>query len=61
MVIMDELSQDNDLTRGTDEAEVGTQRWVKGSAYVYYEASATVITLILVGKYMEAVARGSWF
>ena len=29
-----------------------------GSAFVYYEASATVITLILVGKYMEAVARG---
>ncbi|HVK38518.1 MAG TPA: heavy metal translocating P-type ATPase [Candidatus Kapabacteria bacterium] len=30
----------------------------EGSAHVYYEASATVITLILVGKYMEAVARG---
>jgi P-type Cu+ transporter len=29
-----------------------------GSAYVYFEASATVITLILVGKYLEAIARG---
>ena len=29
-----------------------------GSAFVYYEASATVITLILAGKYMESVARG---
>src|SRR5690606_30054616 len=29
-----------------------------GTAHVYYEASAVIITLILVGKYMEAVARG---
>ena len=29
-----------------------------GSAHVYFEASATVITLILVGKYMESIARG---
>jgi Cu+-exporting ATPase len=29
-----------------------------GADYVYFEASASVITLILVGKYLEAVARG---
>ena len=29
-----------------------------GTAHVYYEASAVVITLILLGKYFEAVAKG---
>ncbi|MFC4455686.1 heavy metal translocating P-type ATPase [Deinococcus sonorensis] len=29
-----------------------------GTAHVYYEASAVVITLILLGKYLEALARG---
>ncbi|MBA2664355.1 MAG: copper-translocating P-type ATPase [Bradymonadaceae bacterium] len=29
-----------------------------GTVNVYYEASATIITLILLGKYLEAVARG---
>ena len=29
-----------------------------GAAHVYFEASATVITLILLGKYLEAIARG---
>ena len=29
-----------------------------GTVYVYYEASAAIITLILVGKYLEAVAKG---
>ncbi|WP_407570128.1 heavy metal translocating P-type ATPase [Deinococcus altitudinis] len=29
-----------------------------GTAHVYYEASAAVITLILLGKYFEALARG---
>ncbi|MEO0855533.1 MAG: heavy metal translocating P-type ATPase [Bacteroidota bacterium] len=29
-----------------------------GANHVYYEASATVITLILVGKYLEALAKG---
>ena len=29
-----------------------------GTAQVYYEASAVVITLILLGKYFEALARG---
>jgi Cu+-exporting ATPase len=29
-----------------------------GSVHVYYEASAMIITLILVGKYMETIARG---
>ncbi|WP_309571982.1 heavy metal translocating P-type ATPase [Deinococcus sp.] len=29
-----------------------------GSAHVYFEASAVVITLILLGKYFEAVAKG---
>ncbi|WP_423816185.1 heavy metal translocating P-type ATPase [Rhodocaloribacter litoris] len=29
-----------------------------GTVHVYYEASAAIITLILVGKYLEAVARG---
>jgi Cu+-exporting ATPase len=30
----------------------------EGTALVYFEASASIITLILVGKYMEAIARG---
>ncbi len=30
----------------------------EGTAHVYYEASATIITLILLGKYLEARARG---
>ncbi|MEP0547600.1 MAG: heavy metal translocating P-type ATPase [Rhodothermales bacterium] len=30
----------------------------EGTVHVYYEASATIITLILVGKYLEAVAKG---
>ncbi|GIV58687.1 MAG: copper-translocating P-type ATPase [Rhodothermaceae bacterium] len=30
----------------------------EGTVHVYYEASATIITLILAGKYMEAVAKG---
>lgn len=29
-----------------------------GTAHVYYEASAVIITLILVGKYLESVAKG---
>ena len=29
-----------------------------GTAHVYYEAAATIITLILVGKYLEAIAKG---
>ena len=29
-----------------------------GTAHVYYEASATIITLVLAGKYMEALAKG---
>ncbi len=29
-----------------------------GTAHVYYEASTGIITLVLVGKYLEAVARG---
>lgn len=30
----------------------------EGTVHVYYEASATIITLILVGKYLEALAKG---
>ncbi|GHF58078.1 Cu+-exporting ATPase [Deinococcus metalli] len=30
----------------------------EGTAHVYYEASAVVITLILLGKYFEAIAKG---
>lgn len=30
----------------------------KGTAHVYFEASAVIITLILVGKYLEALAKG---
>ena len=30
----------------------------EGTAHVYYEASAVIITLILLGKYLEALARG---
>lgn len=29
-----------------------------GTVHVYYEASAAIITLVLVGKYLEAVAKG---
>jgi Cu+-exporting ATPase len=29
-----------------------------GTVHVYYEAAATIITLILVGKYLEAIAKG---
>jgi len=29
-----------------------------GTVHVYYEAAATIITLILVGKYFEAIAKG---
>ena len=29
-----------------------------GAAHIYFEASATIITLILLGKYMESIARG---
>ncbi|QDG53868.1 copper-translocating P-type ATPase [Persicimonas caeni] len=29
-----------------------------GAVHVYYEAAAVIVTLILVGKYMEAVAKG---
>ncbi len=29
-----------------------------GTVHVYYEASAAIITLILLGKYLEALARG---
>lgn len=29
-----------------------------GTAYVYFEASSTIITLILLGKYLEAKSRG---
>ena len=30
----------------------------KGTAHVYFEASAAIITLILMGKYLEAIAKG---
>lgn len=30
----------------------------EGTAHVYFEASAVIITLILVGKYLEALAKG---
>ncbi|WP_027482968.1 heavy metal translocating P-type ATPase [Deinococcus pimensis] len=30
----------------------------QGTAHVYYEASAVVITLVLLGKYFEAIAKG---
>jgi len=29
-----------------------------GTAHVYYEASAAIITLILLGRYLEAIAKG---
>lgn len=34
------------------------QIFPEGTAHVYYEASAVVITLILLGKYFEALAKG---
>ncbi|MCH7640362.1 MAG: copper-translocating P-type ATPase [Bacteroidetes bacterium] len=30
----------------------------EGTAHVYYEAAAAIITLVLLGKYLEAVAKG---
>jgi heavy metal translocating P-type ATPase len=30
----------------------------EGTAYVYYEAAAVIVTLILLGRYLEAKARG---
>ena len=30
----------------------------EGTAHVYYEAAATIITLVLAGKYLEALAKG---
>jgi Cu+-exporting ATPase len=30
----------------------------EGTAHVYYEAAATIVTLILLGRYFEAVAKG---
>src|SRR5690625_7750351 len=29
-----------------------------GTAHVYYEASAAIITLILLGRYLESLAKG---
>ncbi|ACO47620.1 heavy metal translocating P-type ATPase [Deinococcus deserti] len=37
---------------------VAPQIFPEGTAHVYYEASAVVITLILLGKYFEAIAKG---
>ncbi|WP_102124941.1 heavy metal translocating P-type ATPase [Deinococcus planocerae] len=34
------------------------QVFPEGTAHVYYEAAAVVITLILLGKYFEAIAKG---
>jgi len=34
------------------------QVFPQGTAHVYYEAAAVVITLILLGKYFEAIAKG---
>ncbi|WP_034341723.1 heavy metal translocating P-type ATPase [Deinococcus misasensis] len=34
------------------------QIFPKGTAHVYYEASGVVITLVLLGKYFEAIAKG---
>ncbi|WP_102127471.1 heavy metal translocating P-type ATPase [Deinococcus planocerae] len=34
------------------------QVFPRGTAHVYYEAAAVVITLILLGKYFEAIAKG---
>lgn len=34
------------------------QIFPEGTAHVYYEAAAVVITLILLGKYFEAIAKG---
>lgn len=39
-------------------ATLGPQLFPAGTAQVYYEASAVVITLILLGKYLEAKAKG---
>ncbi|GGK33514.1 ATPase [Deinococcus malanensis] len=39
-------------------ATVAPGLFPEGTAHVYYEASAVVITLILLGKYFEAIAKG---
>ncbi|MDB6053544.1 MAG: heavy metal translocating P-type ATPase, partial [Verrucomicrobiales bacterium] len=39
-------------------ATVFTHLLPQGSNHVYYEASATIITLVLLGKYFESVAKG---
>ncbi|UBV45286.1 heavy metal translocating P-type ATPase (plasmid) [Deinococcus taeanensis] len=39
-------------------ATVAPGLFPEGTAHVYYEASGVVITLILLGKYFEAVAKG---
>ena len=39
-------------------ATVAPQIFPSGTAHVYYEASAVVITLILLGKFFEAIAKG---
>lgn len=39
-------------------ATAAPQMFPEGTAHVYYEASAVVITLILLGKYFEAIAKG---
>ncbi|GAA5438131.1 heavy metal translocating P-type ATPase [Deinococcus aquaticus] len=39
-------------------ATMAPQLFPEGTAHVYYEASAVVITLILLGKYFEAIAKG---
>jgi P-type Cu+ transporter len=39
-------------------ATVAPQIFPRGTAQVYFEASGVVITLILLGKYFEAIAKG---
>ena len=39
-------------------ATIAPQIFPEGTAHVYYEASGVVITLILLGKFFEAVAKG---
>ncbi|GAA5513027.1 copper-transporting P-type ATPase [Deinococcus carri] len=39
-------------------ATVAPGLFPEGTAHVYYEASGVVITLILLGKYFEAIAKG---
>ena len=47
------------LALGTSSAYFfSIYQWLKGSSELYFESSAMIITLVLLGKYFEARAKG---